>query len=52
MDNFFSEEDLELLNAEIEEMEKSEVKIEKHDPELDAAERRYKEIIKKHKGGQ
>lgn len=52
MDNFFSEEDLALLNEELEEMQKSEIKTEEHDPEIDAAARRYEEIIKKHKGGQ
>ena len=35
MDNFFSAKDLELLNEEL---------------EVDAAARRYEEIIKKHKG--
>lgn len=52
MDNFFSAEDLELLNEELEEMEHSVVKKEDEDPEMDAAARRYKEIIKKHKGDQ
>ena len=51
MDNFFSAEDLELLNEELEEMEHSVVK-EETDPEMDAAARRYQEIIKKHKGDQ
>lgn len=50
MDNFFSAEDLELLNEELEEMEHSVVKKEEDDPEIDAAARRYQEIIKKHKG--
>lgn len=52
MDQFFSEEDLALLNEELEEMQKSEIKTEEHDPEMDAAARRYREIIKKHKDGQ
>lgn len=52
MDNFFSAEDLELLNEELEEMEHSVVKNEDEDPEMDAAARRYQEIIRKHKGGQ
>ena len=51
MDNFFSAEDLELLNEELEEMEHSVVEKEDKDPEMDAAARRYQEIIKKHKGG-
>ncbi|MGP1611851.1 MAG: hypothetical protein ACTTG8_02065 [Catonella sp.] len=50
MDNFFSAEDLALLNEELEEMEHSAVKNEEDDPEMDAAARRYQEIIKKHKG--
>ena len=50
MDNFFSAEDLELLNEELEEMEHSVVNKEEDDPEIDAAARRYQEIIKKHKG--
>ena len=45
MDNFFSAEDLELLNEELEEMEHSVVKNEDEDPEMDAAARRYQEII-------
>lgn len=49
MDNFFSEEDLELLNEELEILEHSEVKKEDVDPEMDASNRRYQEIIKKHK---
>ena len=49
MDNFFSAEDLELLN---EELEHSVVKKEDEDPEMDAAARRYQEIIRKHKGDQ
>ncbi len=50
MDNFFSPEDLEALNEELEVLEKSVVKTEDEDPEMDAAARRYREIIKKHKG--
>jgi len=50
MDNFFSAEDLELLNEELEEMEHSVVKKEDEDPEMDASARRYQEIIKKHNG--
>lgn len=50
MDNFFSAEDLELLNEELEEMEHSVVKKDSDDTEMSASERRYQEIIKKHKG--
>ena len=50
MDNFFSAEDLELLNEELEEMEYSVVKKDDEDPEMDAAARRYEEIVKTHKG--
>ena len=50
MDNFFSAEDLELLNEELEEMEHSAVEKEPEDTEMNASERRYQEIIKKHKG--
>jgi hypothetical protein len=50
MDNFFSAEDLELLNEELEEMEHSVVKKDDEDTEMSASERRYQEIIKKHKG--
>ena len=49
MNNFFSAEDLELLNEELEIMEHSEIKKEEDDPEMDASKRRYLEIIKKHK---
>ena len=50
MDNFFSAEDLALLNEELEEMEQSAVEKEPEDTEMNASERRYQEIIKKHKG--
>lgn len=50
MDNFFSAEDLELLNEELKEMEHSVVEKENEDSEMDASARRYQEIIKKHKG--
>lgn len=49
MNNFFSAEDLELLNEELEIMEHSEIKKEEDDPEMDASKRRYLEIIKKYK---
>lgn len=52
MDHFFNEEDLALLNEGLKEMQESEIKTEETDPEMDAAARRYKEIIKKHKGDQ
>jgi hypothetical protein len=50
MDNFFSAEDLALLNEELEEMEHSAVEKEPEDTEMNASARRYQEIIKKHKG--
>ena len=50
MDNFFSAEDLALLNEELEDMEHSAVEKEPEDTEMNASERRYQEIIKKHKG--
>ena len=44
MDNFFSAEDLALLNEELEEMEHSAVEKEPEDTEMNASARRYQEI--------
>ena len=47
--NFFNPEDLADINEELKEMEESEIKTGDDDPEMDASERRYLEIIKKRK---
>ncbi|MDY6323602.1 MAG: hypothetical protein SPL99_00825 [Catonella sp.] len=48
--NFFSADDLAELNESLKEMEASEVKGDKdEDPEVAASERRFKEIIEKHR---
>ena len=48
MKNLFSDDDLADLMAELEE-ENSKVPVES-DPEMEASQRRYREIIKKHRG--
>lgn len=47
MDNLFSEDDLKDLLKELNK-ENTTIKVEKN-PEMEASEKRYKEIIKKHK---